>query len=98
MPVPFSKENNIFGALKLSETNGEIFIIDKCIVSLLFLPSEAPNFFLKFFFPMLSVKINTCVSYHSMFNVTQALENLFHWRASKVRSVYKKYTILIFNY
>lgn len=90
----------IFGALKLSETNGEIFIIDKCIF-LLFLPSEAPNFFLKFFFPMLSVKINTvntCVSYHSMFNVTQALKNLFHWRASKVRSVYKKYTILIFNY
>lgn len=65
------------GALKLSETNMKIFIIDICIVFLLFLPSEAPNFFLKFFFPMLSVKINTCVSYHSMFNVTQALENLF---------------------
>lgn len=65
------------GALKLSVTNRKIFIIDICIVSLLFLPSEAPNFFLKFFFPMLSVKINTCVSYHSMFNVTQALENLF---------------------
>lgn len=84
-------------ALKLSETNGKIIKIDKCIVSLLFLPSEAPNFFLKFFFPMLSVKINTCVSYHSVFNAMQALENLFHWGALKVRSVYKKWMILVFN-
>lgn len=79
----------VVGALKLPATNGKIILIDKYIVSHLFLPSEAPNFFLKFFFPMLSVKINTCVSYHSVFNVMQALENLFHWGALKVRSVYK---------
>lgn len=58
----------IFGVLKLFEINGEIFIIDKCIF-FLFLLSEVFNFFLKFFFFMLLVKINMCVSYYFMFNV-----------------------------
>lgn len=45
----------IFGVLKLFEINGDIFIIDKCIVFFLFLLSEVFNFFLKFFFFMLLV-------------------------------------------